>query len=88
MKDISYDYYTNLPRECMWGMLCTMFGVWQALKKKKKKKKKKPAENSPGGTVVKTPSFQCGGVGLIPGQGTRIPHVTQHSQKTKSKLKI
>lgn len=56
--------------------------------KKKKRKKKKPAENFPGGTVVKTPSFQCGEVGLILGQGTRIPHVTQHSQKTKSKLKI
>lgn len=34
----------------------------------KKKKKKKPTEDFPGGAVVETPSFQCGGLGSIPGQ--------------------
>ena len=36
------------------------------------------------GPVVKTPCFHCrgtaGGVGLIPGQGTRIIHATQRGQ--------
>ena len=36
----------------------------------------------PGGPAVKIPHFQCeSGVGLIPGQGTKIPHaISQHSQ--------
>ena len=36
----------------------------------------------PCGPVVKTPGFQCRGMGSIPGQGTKIPHVEPHSQKT------
>ena len=28
----------------------------------------------PGGPVVKNPSSSAGDVGLIPGQGTKIPH--------------
>ena len=34
--------------------------------------------------VVKTPGFQyrdSGGVGLIPAQGTKIPHASWHDQK-------
>ena len=34
-----------------------------------------------GDIVVKTPQFQ-GGMGLIPGQGTKIPPATQYGQKT------
>ena len=34
----------------------------------------------PGGSVVKTPSFQCKGMGSTLGQGTKIPHATQHGQ--------
>ena len=34
-----------------------------------------------GGAVVKTPRFQ-GGVGSIPGRGTKIPHATQYGQST------
>ena len=37
----------------------------------------------PGGPVVKTLRFQCRGMGSIPGQGTKIPHSVQCSQKTK-----
>ena len=37
----------------------------------------------PGGSVVKTLSFQRRGTGLIPGPGTKIPHAVQHSQKKK-----
>ena len=28
----------------------------------------------PGGPVVKNPPYNAGDVGLIPGQGTKIPH--------------
>ena len=31
----------------------------------------------PGGLVVKNPSFNAGDMGLIPGQGTKIPHVLE-----------
>ena len=44
----------------------------------------------PGGPVVKTPCFLCReqGGGLMPSQGTKISHATQHSQtKKKSKQK-
>ena len=36
--------------------------------------------------MVKTPHFQCEGVGSIPGGGTSIPHVSGHGQKI-NKLK-
>ena len=43
----------------------------------------------PGGPVVKTPCFHCrgtaGGVGLMPGQGTRIIYATQRGQEFKKK---
>ena len=39
----------------------------------------------PGGPVVKTLSFQCRGIGLIPGPGTKIPHAVQDSKKKKKK---
>ena len=36
--------------------------------------------------MVKTLNFQCrGGVGLIPDQGTKIPHAVWHNQKKKKK---
>ena len=31
----------------------------------------------PGGPVIKTSPSDAGGVGLIPGQGVKIPHVSQ-----------
>ena len=35
---------------------------------------KRKREDFPAGSVVKTPRFHCrGGVGLIPGRGTKIP---------------
>ena len=34
-----------------------------------------------GDPVVQTSRSQCGGVGLMSGQGTKIPHVEWHSQK-------
>ena len=34
-----------------------------------------------GSPVVKTLHSQCRGMGLIPGQGTKILHATQHDQK-------
>ena len=34
----------------------------------------------PGGSVAKTPPSSAGGVGLIPGWGTKIPHPTGCSQ--------
>ena len=42
----------------------------------------------PGGPVVKTPGFQEGGAGLIPGQGTKILHTLQYSPKIQNKVKI
>ena len=34
----------------------------------------------PGSPVVRTPCFHCRGHGLIPGWGTKIPHVPWYSQ--------
>ena len=39
-----------------------------------------------GGLVVRIPYFHCRGTGLIPGQGTKILHAAQHSQKEKKML--
>ena len=39
----------------------------------------------PGCPVVRTLCFQNKGVGLIPGQGTKIPHAEEHCQKIKNK---
>ena len=36
----------------------------------------------PGSPVVKTPGFQCRGMGSIPGQGTKIPQAVRRRQKT------
>ena len=33
--------------------------------------------------MVKTLSDNAGGVGLIPGQGIKIPHAMQHNQKIR-----
>ena len=41
----------------------------------------------PGDPLVKAPSFQCRGSGLIPGWGTKIPDTVGHSQKKKKKGK-
>ena len=35
------------------------------------------SEDFPGDPVVKTPPSNAGGAGLIPGQGTKIPHAPQ-----------
>ena len=35
----------------------------------------------PGGPEVRTRCFHCGGLGSIPGQGTRISQAARHSQK-------
>ena len=62
--------------------------IWQ-----KKKKKKKVTLNMdrkqefPGGPVVGTRHFHCGGLGSIPGQGTKIPHAMQCGQKNPPKNK-
>ena len=37
----------------------------------------------PVGLVMKTPCFQYGGVGLIPGWGTNIPQAPRSSQQFK-----
>ena len=42
------------------------------------------------GPVVRTPGLHCrtaGATGLIPVQGTKIPYVTQYSQKKKKNKK-
>ena len=37
----------------------------------------------PGSPVVKTPCFDCRGMGSIPGQGTKILRAARHGQKKK-----
>ena len=64
--------------------------VWRFLKKLKielpyvpaipflgihSKEMKSVSRDFPGGPVVKNMRFNAGDVGLIPGQGTKIPHV-------------
>ena len=39
----------------------------------------------PGGPVVRTCHFYCGGLGSVPGQGTKIPQAMQHGQRKKAK---
>ena len=39
----------------------------------------------PGSPVVKTRASSAGGMGLIPGGGTKIPHAAWHGQKKKNK---
>ena len=41
----------------------------------------------PGSVEVETLSFQCRGMGSIPGQGTKIPHAVWHGHKEKKTLK-
>ena len=48
-----------------------------------KKKKKNTAWDFPGSPEVKTPPSHCSGCRFNPGQGTKIPHATVHSQKNK-----
>ena len=45
------------------------------------------AGDFPGGLVVKNPPFTAATVGLIPGQGTKIPHAAGYSQNIKKKKK-
>ena len=40
----------------------------------------------PGGPVVMTPAGNAGGMGSIPGQGTKILHVARHSKNRKKKV--
>ena len=40
----------------------------------------------PGGSVVKAPGFTAGGVGSIPGWGTKIPYTAWHGKKKKSEI--
>ena len=39
----------------------------------------------PGGSVVKGPPSNVGGVGLIPGQGSKVPYAEGYGQKLKKK---
>ena len=41
---------------------------------------------SPGSPVVRIPCSHCGGLGLIPGRGTKILQAAQHGQKKKIHL--
>ena len=45
--------------------------------------KKIQAWEFPGSPVVRTCCFHCGGLGSIPGQGTKIPQATRHGQGIK-----
>ena len=47
----------------------------------------KTSQDFPGGPVVKTPCFQCRGMGSIPGQGTKIPQAVWPKKKKKRKEK-
>ena len=38
----------------------------------------------PDGPMVKTLSFQCRGLGLTPGGGTKIPHAALHAQNNNN----
>ena len=46
---------------------------------------KRRAWKFPGGPMVRTGAFTAQGLGSIPGEGTKIPQATQHSQKKKKK---
>lgn len=38
-------------------------------------------EEFPGSPVVKSQAFTDKGLGLVPGQGTKVPQATRHDQK-------
>ena len=44
---------------------------------------KKLDRDFPGGLMVKILTFQCRGIGSIPGQGTKTLHAMREGQKTK-----
>ena len=58
-----------------------MIGVERAAKCEDKEQ----AWDFPGSSVVKNAHFKAGGMGLIPGQGTKLLQVTWHGQKGKKK---
>ena len=45
---------------------------------------KTPWKEFPGGPVVDNPCFLCRGMGLIPGQGTKIPQLCEVALKKDS----
>ena len=47
---------------------------------------KKLGRDFPGGAVIKIPAFTAGSTGLIPGQGTKVLHAAQHSQKKEKEI--
>ena len=46
--------------------------------------KKSGSADFPGGLMVKTHGFHCRGLGSIPGQGTKILHMTWHKQNKQN----
>ena len=50
---------------------------WRA----KRKGRKRQTRDFPGSLLVKNPRFHAGGMGLIPDQETKIPHVAWHGRK-------
>ena len=46
---------------------------------------KAKCQEFPGGPVVRTPCFHCGGRGSTPGRGTKIPQASRRGQKKKKK---
>ena len=42
----------------------------------------------PGGPVVKNPPYNAGDVGLIPGQGTKIPHAAGQQSRHATTIEL
>ena len=77
-KDMT-EWLTLLPSLCIlvgkrwnfsipWFPFCMMEIIWAVTS---------DGGDFPGGLVVKNPSFNAGDMGLIPGWGTKIPHVSE-----------
>ena len=66
-------------------MVLSFFRVWPYAMMTILISKKISERDFPGGPVVKAPPSNVGGTGLIPGQGTKVPHAMGCSQKLKRK---
>ena len=58
---------------------------WLGKRTKRRNKVRSPCGDFPGGPAVKTLFSKAWGAGLIPGQGTKIPHASQPKKNIKQK---
>ena len=86
--------FTRFPKSLLLGVPCVLVRTFQRNRTSRMCVYRERfiisnlLKDFPGTPVVKTPCFQCRGVGSIPGQGTKIPHAMQYVAKKEKKKRI